>query len=61
MLGSGEYTYRAHDGQWGDLPEGWNLVDVAGVAVDDEDRVFVFNRGEHPVIMLDRNGRLLGS
>jgi hypothetical protein len=61
VLGSGEYTYRAHDGQWGDLPEGWELVDVAGVAVDDEDRVFVFNRGEHPVIVLDRDGRFLGS
>ncbi len=61
VLGSGEYTYRAHDGQWGDLPEGWNLIDVAGVAVDDQDRVFVCNRGAHPVIMLDRDGRFLGS
>jgi hypothetical protein len=60
-LGAGKYTYRAHDGQWGDLPDGWELIDVAGVAVDDQDRVFVFIRGAHPVIVLERNGRFLGS
>ena len=61
VLGSGEHTYRAHEGQWGDLPQGWDLVDVAGVAVDDRDRVFVYNRGPRPMIVLDRDGRLLGS
>jgi DNA-binding beta-propeller fold protein YncE len=39
------------------LPDGWSLVEVAGVAVDSRDRLFVFNRGEHPVIILDRDGR----
>src|SRR3982751_2685495 len=46
---------------WGDLPEGWRFVEVAGVATDSRDRVFVFNRGEHPVIVFDREGRFLGS
>src|SRR5437764_657207 len=29
---------------WGTLPEGWRLVEVAGVATDSRDRVFVFDR-----------------
>ena len=46
---------------WGMLPEGWRFVEVAGVATDSQDRVFVFNRGDHPLIIFDREGRFLGS
>jgi DNA-binding beta-propeller fold protein YncE len=46
---------------WGALPEGWSFVDVAGVAVDSRDRVYVFNRGTHPVVIFDREGKFLGS
>jgi DNA-binding beta-propeller fold protein YncE len=43
------------------LPPGWSHGDVAGVATDSQDRVFVFNRGEHPVIIYDRDGQFIGS
>src|SRR5690242_10680843 len=46
---------------WAELPEGWRFVEVAGVATDSRDRVFVFNRGDHPVVIFDREGRFLGS
>src|SRR5436305_10098481 len=46
---------------WGVLPDGWRFVEVAGVATDSRDRVFVFNRGDHPVVIFDRDGRFLGS
>jgi DNA-binding beta-propeller fold protein YncE len=46
---------------WGALPDGWRLVEVAGVATDSHDQVFVFNRGDHPVIIFDRDGRFIGS
>ena len=46
---------------WGELPEGWRFVEVAGVATDSADRVFVFNRGEHPVVVFDRDGRFVRS
>ncbi len=59
-LGSGEYRYQPVEG-WGELPPGWELGDVGGVAVDDEDRIYVFNRGEHPMVIFDRAGRFLGS
>ncbi len=46
---------------WGALPEGWRYVEAAGVAVDARDQVYVFTRGEHPVIVFDRDGRCLRS
>jgi DNA-binding beta-propeller fold protein YncE len=46
---------------WGKLPDGWSFIEVAGVAVDSRDRVFVFNRGVHPVIVFDGDGRFLHS
>ena len=44
---------------WERLPEGWSFVEVAGVAVDSRDRVYVFNRGAHPVIVFDKEGTFL--
>jgi outer membrane protein assembly factor BamB len=46
---------------WEQLPPGWSHGDVAGVATDSQDRVYVINRGEHPLIVYDRDGRFLGS
>jgi hypothetical protein len=46
---------------WGALPDGWRFVEVAGVATDSHDRVFVFNRSDHPIIVFDREGRFIGS
>jgi sugar lactone lactonase YvrE len=46
---------------WEQLPSGWSHGDVAGVATDSADRVFVFNRGEHPVIIYNRDGQFVGS
>jgi DNA-binding beta-propeller fold protein YncE len=59
-LGSGPHTYELVPG-WGRLPAGWDLGDVAAVAVDSRDRVFVFNRGEHPMIIFDRDGNFENS
>ena len=56
--GSGEYTYELVDG-WAKLPEDWSFRDVTGLAVDEQDRVYVLNRGKHPVIVFDREGNLL--
>ncbi|MEX2617040.1 MAG: peptidyl-alpha-hydroxyglycine alpha-amidating lyase family protein [Alphaproteobacteria bacterium] len=60
MLGSGEFTYR-EERDWAKLPDGWYFDDVAAVAVDDKDQVYVFNRGEHPMIVFDRDGNFLRS
>jgi DNA-binding beta-propeller fold protein YncE len=44
---------------WAKLPDGWNLGECSGVAVDRKDNVWVFNRGVHPVIEFDRTGKFL--
>ena len=58
--GQGDFRYQLVEG-WEQLPQGWHHGDVAGVASDSQDRVYVFNRSEHPVIVYDRDGRFLTS
>src|SRR5213595_3256465 len=60
ILGSGEHRYRVVE-NWAKLPEGWNLTDVASVAVDSKERIYVFNRGAHPMVVLDREGNFIKS
>jgi DNA-binding beta-propeller fold protein YncE len=58
VLGSGDFAYRvALD--WEKLPPGLGWLEVAAVAVDQQDRVYVFNRGPHPMIVFDRAGNFL--
>jgi DNA-binding beta-propeller fold protein YncE len=59
-LGAGEFIYEVVEG-WGKLPDGWRTNDVGGVAVDQRDQVYVFNRGEHPMVVFDRNGTFVKS
>ena len=53
-------TYAAVAG-WGRLPDGWSFVEATAVAVDSKDNVYVYNRGAHPVIVFDRQGKFLRS
>lgn len=59
-VGSDKFGYRVED-RWAKLPAGWSFVEVAGIATDSRDRVYVFNRGEHPVIVFDCDGNFMGS
>jgi len=56
--GTGDIQYELVD-DWARVPAGWSFVDVCGIAVDKEDNVYVLNRSEHPVIVFDREGRIL--
>lgn len=58
IVGGGAFRYEARD-RWGELPRGWSLGDVAGVAMDSGDRMHVFNRGDHPLIVFDADGRFV--
>ena len=60
FLGDGCFRYSV-DTDWGALPDGWSLGDVAAVGVDAKDDVYVFNRGDHPMIVFDRDGNFLRS
>jgi DNA-binding beta-propeller fold protein YncE len=55
-----QYGYEAND-RWAKLPSGWSWPEVAAVATDSQDRVYVFNRGDHPVMVFHRDGTFLRS
>ena len=57
MAGTNALTYQVVEG-WEQLPKGYEHRDVAGVAVDGEDRVFLICRGDHPIIVYDQQGQL---
>lgn len=53
-------TYQPND-HWAQVPNGWTWNEVTAVAVDSQDRVLVFNRGDHPVLMFERDGTFIRS
>ncbi len=59
-LGSGRFTYEVAVG-WEKTPPGLSWREAAAVAVDSKDRVYVFTRGDHPVVVFDRDGNFLNS
>lgn len=58
-VGTGKYTYELVE-DWLKLPEGWVLGQTA-IVTDSQDRVYLFNRGDHPLIVADRDGNYLTS
>ena len=58
--GSGSHTYEVQE-DWWQLPEGWNFGWIPAVAVDSQDRVYVYSRSEHPMVVFDREGNFLTS
>ncbi len=58
--GSGDYQYELVE-DWGDLPDGYEWHQVAGVAVDADDNVYAFNRSSHQMMVFDRNGSFRGT
>jgi DNA-binding beta-propeller fold protein YncE len=53
-------AYRAVE-NWPSIPPEIELGDVAGIAIDEKDQVYLFNRGEHPVVVLDSAGAFRAS
>jgi hypothetical protein len=58
IVGTGDYVYRVVD-DWARWPDGWRLHDVAAVGVDGNDNVYAFHRGDHPIVVFDRDGNVL--
>ncbi|MDE0461050.1 MAG: hypothetical protein OXH93_01495, partial [Caldilineaceae bacterium] len=59
-FGTGAYQYEVVE-NWAKLPAGWQFGWVAAVACDSQDRVFVYSRSEHPLVVFDRDGNFLAS
>ena len=59
-VGRGELLFEPVS-DWAQLPADVSIVEAVGVAVDSHDRVFVFNRGGPPVVVLSRDGQFLNA
>src|SRR5215207_10234411 len=54
------FTYESDDA-WAKIPDEYKFPECAGVEVDADDNVYIFNRGAHPVVVLDKNGNFVRS
>ena len=52
--------YRV-DADWPSLPSGTHFAEVSAAAVDDDGNIHVFHRGEEPIMVFSREGKLLRS
>jgi hypothetical protein len=56
--GTGEFSFNYAE-PWAKLPDNMTFVECPGVAIDSQDNVFVLTRGEHPIVVFDREGNFL--
>ena len=59
-VGSGDYTYTLIE-NWAKLPAGETWGNTSAVATDSQDRVYVFQRKDPPVMIFDRDCNFLNS
>lgn len=60
IYGTGRYKYRLVE-SWAKCTAIHDIGDICGVSVDREDRVYVFNRSDNPVMMFTPDGELISS
>jgi hypothetical protein len=60
QIGTGDYRYELIQ-DFLKLPPGESFGMVSRVATDGEDRVYVFQRKDPPILVFDRDGRYLGA
>ena len=60
VFGQGTHQYTVQENWW-TLPEGWKFGWIPAVAVDSQDRVYVYSRSEHPMVVFDRDGNFIDS
>ena len=60
IVGSGTFKFKVIQ-NWEKLPVGFSWRETAAVIADIEDNIYVFNRGNHPVIIFDRFGNYKSS
>ena len=59
-LGNGNFLYKVIE-NWEQIPNGYSWKETAGVITDDHDNVYVFSRGNHPMMVFDKNGAFIKS
>jgi DNA-binding beta-propeller fold protein YncE len=57
-VGTGDYTYELIE-NWAKLPQGQTFGNTSAVATDSQDRVYVFQRKDPPIMVFDPDGNYL--
>ncbi len=57
-VGSGKYTYE-YVPNWAKMPAGQEMGTASAIATDSQDRVYLFQRKNPPVLVFDRNGMFI--
>jgi DNA-binding beta-propeller fold protein YncE len=55
IVGNGDFKYERIEG-WAKVPEYFDVNDPVDIATDAEDRVYIGSRGNHPILIFDRDG-----
>ena len=58
IYGQGSYRYELAE-NWGEIPAEWQVGPVAGINTDRDDNVYVLTRTDPPVIVMDRDGKII--
>ena len=58
IVGYGDWQYQPVP-DWPQMPDDIDFVEAIGVTVGTDDRVYVFNRGNPPVLVFESDGRFL--
>ena len=58
MVGTGDYRYEYRP-DWAKLPAEMEFQAPSAVAVDSHDNLYVFQRGDPPVLVFDRDGNMI--
>lgn len=58
IVGTNDLAYTPVE-HWMQLPDDVHMIEAVGIAVDSRDQVFVFNRGDHPILRFDVDGQVV--
>jgi sugar lactone lactonase YvrE len=58
IVGRGDFKYERVEG-WAKVPEYFDVNDPVDIVTDSQDRVYVGSRGNHPILIFDREGNFI--
>ena len=60
IVGNGDYKYEIVE-SWPNLPRYWSFGSTSDVSVSNEDEIYVFSRGLHPLTVWNKSGDFITS
>tara|TARA_B100000427_G_C15463762_1_gene575272 strand:- start:52 stop:960 length:909 start_codon:yes stop_codon:yes gene_type:complete len=60
-VGEGKFKYEVDQNWLRYKPKFWELGQIADVALDSKDRVWLFSRSKHPITCWEKDGKFIGS